>query len=393
MSILCICLSGHAYAVPHTQSEETEPAKSPFVIPLAPSNKLEQVAGKRTSPQRVFKMGGFLCWGTRAATTAPPQPAVVPGTQTAVSPALPHLSKPLRMRRAKYDIALKAPHGVAMQCIVDGGWVRDSDINVWIKKRFVDRGLGQWLVYNDEVPGQTVSESHGHCKGILAWNSNIIVWLIHSIPNFPASFDSRHISDIGPAETIFGQSLICLDNMDRRLLSGILQHLRMMNPCVFNTNNPEFQNAIAGDLHGRRSRIPACVSELALDDTRTVIHVAKTALWEQDIYEHLAQRFGGEWTCETWVRGQACVQTPVVRDAERVVWPGAGPQYSSAADHSKYAVSRAHTFVGDMNRMRSQFRRGGGGVVVADPIVSRLLSAVLLSPCAAPSTSGEGSQA
>jgi len=61
-------------------------------------------------------------------------------------------------------IALKAPHGKTMQHISEGKWVQEQDINRWLALLYYQKKFTDWILYNDEPPGEnhSASSSHGH---------------------------------------------------------------------------------------------------------------------------------------------------------------------------------------------------------------------------------------
>lgn len=269
---------------------------------------------------------------------------------------------------AQYQVALKAPHGKHMQCVWNNQWAFCDDIHLWIQGIYANHKFDGYVVYNDEVEGHTVSSSHGHCKGILAWNSQVLTWLIHSVPKFPSSFDTKSVipvPDIAEAELIYGQSFIFLQ-LDVSLLNDILVQLKIMNPYVYIST---LSLANAPSMMGQGS-----IRELALG--QNIIHIAKAGHWGSDIYEHVATRCGASFVAETWVRGHECKDSEKVKDVHQIAWP-TGHRYKRTQDHSKYACSAEHVYVGDINRMTSQFHRGGGGVVIQDEAVAKLFRDIM----------------
>ena len=43
-----------------------------------------------------------------------------------------------------------------------------------------------------------------------------------------------------------------------------------------------------------------------------------------------------------------------------------GTTFKSSQDHSKWAVTEDHVWIGDLNHMKLQEKRGGGGMVISD---------------------------
>ena len=75
------------------------------------------------------------------------------------------------------------------------------------------------LMYNDEFPNGTSSESAAHAKGVVAFDGQSGFWLVHSVPRFPPAPAGSDNSN--PAETQanysfpatglrYGQTMLCV---------------------------------------------------------------------------------------------------------------------------------------------------------------------------------------
>jgi hypothetical protein len=71
-----------------------------------------------------------------------------------------------------------------------------------------------------------------------------------------------------------------------------------------------------------------------------IYHIAKSKVWNDDVYSYLRTTFKGTWRCETWIRGEHCEQNADLFDNKFVEWVNTETvvQYKSSQDHSKYAV-------------------------------------------------------
>lgn len=272
-----------------------------------------------------------------------------------------------------WQIALKAPHGVRMISVSENGesstqgWEcgdGHDDVNVWVQEIFdvISNGWEQWIIYNDEVPGESVSSSFGHCKGVLSWNANKIGWLIHSCPNWPAQFCP--IPAIPSSACVYGQSFIYLE-FPITMITSILEHLNIMHVHVSNAS-PNAGNLIK---EGKEEHIEVDVKFNILQFNDVLWHVAKSKAWNKDLFDDgFAHIFGGGELVETWMRPKSA-DTDNVDNLEEVRWPN-GITYTETHDHSKYAFSLTDTkpwvYVGDINHMRSQAHRGGGGIIIID---------------------------
>ena len=279
-----------------------------------------------------------------------------------------------------YHIALKIPNGTSYyscnkNCTT---WESGKNINDWIRG-FLNSSYAYILAYNDDEPdddrGANVHSKGAHAKGIVAYNNQNILWMIHSIPNYPEFIDEGKnekdqkcitFVDIDKSQLIYGQSIIMLlfPYSDEQL-SNIYRQLDVMNvhlyynQTMYNKNN---KNKKGTDL----------VSTINMSEGIT--HISKHEKWGKDLYEHLAAELGVTILCETWCK-PPLPSTSSVKNVKNVRWDET-LSYMSTNDHSKYAVSmdanRPYVFIGDMNHMESQSRRGGGGVIIKDYVMESL---------------------
>ncbi len=269
-----------------------------------------------------------------------------------------------------YSIILKVPHGKTgfVQSERDPTWTHSDDINILIKREFSEP-FHHWIVYNDETPTAT-SSTGAHAKGILAWNETTIKWLIHSIPKFPETFDgSASFPDISSGELQYGQSIISL-TIDISHLVQIQQQLFIMNPNVYISNVD----------YSAYKNLYKTVQNNTYKIGNSVYHVAKSPNYHKELYtEIFIPQFGGNCLTETWIRGHEFVNTEACKMAEKIEWRYNGLEYTYTHDHSKYCYSdKGWVMVGDMNRMTSQIKRGGGGVVVLNKDTASTFKEIML---------------
>ena len=207
------------------------------------------------------------------------------------------------------------------------------------------------------------------------WSDTSLGWLIHSAPCWPCALDVTSVSPLDVGETHFGQSFVWLD-LDRALLPDVMHQLALMQPDLcFAHNCTEVWKPIKS-VPVRTFQTLQLAPELS--------HVAKHSRWGKELYEEgLSPTFGGSLTVETWLR-PPCPATKHAVDVECLSWKVSGPNgqpisFHESADHSKWCVSDAGwSFIGDINRMTSQCRRGGGGVVLKDPVFWKLMSDMIV---------------
>jgi deoxyribonuclease-2 len=220
--------------------------------------------------------------------------------------------------------------------------------------------MTNYINYNDEHIDK-VSTSNGHCKGCIAWNDDEAVWLIHSVPKFMLHFHEDGQLDttktrIAPSEQVYGQCCILLSGIAIIDLSQLLDQISVMHPFIDKQYStiPLLNDHKQAHLHS-----VACVPL-----STTIDHLAKPSSFEIDIFsDYLQPVYGGTWRCETWRRGHHCSANPHVIDNVKIHFGDVA--YTSSQDHSKYAVNDTGcVYIGDLNRMTSQYHRGGGGIVI-----------------------------
>lgn len=320
-------------------------------------------------------------------------------------------------------VALKFPNGfVGVQYDEDHKKFDPCNIDDWVSSLYKNKLWTSWIVYNDESahldPNHTESEKHkresvlspsekskrgsvseksdksdnqlkshstggipsdksdapaqlkshstgGHCKGILAWNATHVSWLVHSVPNFPREFTGSTISPIEPSEHIYGQSFFHVTRQaDEVFVKQAIAHIYLMNAHVFMKHNvPEVEqpkNAIS-----------------TLSFSEEITHIAKSPKMEIDIYSEYLTIYATDWYVETWKRGHAINTPSTIKDVSHLSIFGV--KYKESQDHSKWATSDQYYWIGDLNRMTSQYKRGGGGFVVKNQGTANALKSIIVA--------------
>lgn len=315
-------------------------------------------------------------------------------------------------------IALKFPHGISGIVYTDEFEKTDS-IDLWIQSLYKDKNWTGFIVYNDQTdnlkspsdekspsfeksPSNEKSPSEdsltpegiilegiileggkktfcphtkGHAKGIVAWNDTKVSWLIHSVPNFPRKFDGKTISVIEKSEHLYGQSFMYVET-SANLYQEVINRVHMMHANVYlSKNEPPFTK------EPKKNKIVQ-FKELKLSES--IIHIAKPPAHTHDIYQHIANYEEGEWLVETWKRGheikdqvpEGCISCcwnsgskSVIKEVKRLSWEDV--DWKESNDHSKWAASESYLWIGDLNRMTSQFTRGGGGFLIKNPKLAK----------------------
>ena len=273
-----------------------------------------------------------------------------------------------------WSVALKAPNGRRVQWMDSpgGGWDTDESrtIDAWTHRTLLEKDWDSWILYNDEPPTGKVGGTCGHAKGAIVWNDSQAGWLIHSVPLWPPAFtetfDGKELLDNIPDKQVeFGQSFAWV-SFDRARLREVLDQAALMQPAVYAANDAK------GEWDPKKAP-PERIRWLDFGDG--LRHVAKNRQWGKCLFsDGLNAELGGPCVAETWCRPKPR-PTADVFNAVVLGWPRTVPlvAYHESQDHSKWAISegaeRRWTFVGDINNMKSQWKRGGGGLVVAGDAV------------------------
>lgn len=275
-----------------------------------------------------------------------------------------------------YSVALKKPDGKTYSYydsknITDSFLIKEN-INEWINKVYT-KNNNKWmyqLLYNDEIPDNMDNHKtfylnkKGHNKGILLWNSTKIGWLVHSVPKYPneIELDNFKIEDIEEGHLIYGQSFVYIE-LDIKELDNIFKQLKIMESNVYYTNYKKYGDIKVEDKNLEKNLI----NNLKLD--RNIFHISKSSKWNKDIYDEYVRIFmDSKILCQSWMK-PGLNSTENTKNIKNIKWDGK-INYTSSQDHSKYAISMNKNnpwiLIGDINRMESQYRRGGGGIMIKD---------------------------
>jgi len=235
-----------------------------------------------------------------------------------------------------------------------------------------------YVIYNDEpVPDSadtvTVDATGGaHAKGVLAFDGDSGFWLVHSVPKFPdLNAPSFEFPDSG---TIYGQTFLCLSLNADGVDSAALQ-MRYDHVDIFKSNLPS-------DMESSVPNMKQLLDKEVLEGThvwngQTVsgadfTSFAKSNDWGKDLGEDLVSpTLGLGFMWETWRRGGAlpsyCPPDQAYASINIMSMNfTAEENWSYTHDHAKWGISTteegATVCVGDINRMTSQRKRGGGTV-------------------------------
>jgi deoxyribonuclease-2 len=258
-----------------------------------------------------------------------------------------------------------------------------------------------WILYNDELPdeakvpaSQSDNGSLGHTKGVLAFDtaSNSALWLLHSWPKF-----AMPGAKLMPTPK-YGQTYLCitLDLANARAIAAVM--INHQEPQVFNCSRipksipasdplrlltEAVEPNAAGDSH---------VLDFKSRGGKAFKLIAKNRKWGGDFWNQLVgPALGVSMDVETWIRGAIPSEHDSdapgalnVKGSDKVfdikaidLTPlGAPWKWLETKDHAKWGIGVEGDWicVGDINRMISQEKRGGGAVAFQEKALWTALS-------------------
>lgn len=292
------------------------------------------------------------------------------------------------------SIALKKPKGTSYGFIDEKseGWQYGEDINRWINEMFIRHSYQHFIFYNDDEPdddrGVNLHSKGAHAKGILGWNEKRIGWCIHSVPNYPECSDtfknSKIFDPIDKSQLIYGQSFIYIEvDFTLQTLLNIFLQLEMMDVHIYH-ETISMKNFLKKNKDVEEKKEYQEYKEYlrVFHFSDTIQHVSKHTKWNKDLYEHfLTIHFQSNVLCETWMK-PAIPTSQKVKNVRTIKWENDQEEYYTTNDHSKYAVSmdseNPWIYIGDINRMESQIRRGGGGLLIKNKKYWKLINQILV---------------
>ena len=280
------------------------------------------------------------------------------------------------------EFCIKLPNSVKYikYSDIDKTFNEHENINDMLKNLYKNKVWNNWIVYNDQIEKIGIQKtSKGHCKGIIAWNKSKISWLCHSTPNFPKYFDGCNISELEKGEHIYGQSYQYIEvHYSDNLLNSIIQQITIMEANIYiekYDNCTDIHKNILSIRYNTNTNynIKVDFNKIYLSDK--IIHIAKSSKNNIDIYsDYIAKKYNSIWYIETWMRGlhiEDCEERKthhLIKDISNLKYNSY--KYNEKQDHSKWGATKNMYWVGDLNRMTSQFRRGGGGFLIKNSDIS-----------------------
>lgn len=252
-----------------------------------------------------------------------------------------------------------------------------------------------WILYNDEMPGDVGLKddgSRGHTKGVIAFDtaSKTAYWLLHSWPKFA---DPGALKDPTPK---YGQTYLCLSltiDTAREIAGQMIIH---QEPQVYIPHVDKLDKKdplyLLAQGPGPKPKGDSNVIKLKTAKGMDFMVLAKNREWNKDFWnDFVGPTLGDDMDDETWIRGPI----PPVADSDGIHktfdikyinlgFMGLHWAWPETHDHAKWGITLHNPWVcvGDINRMISQRKRGGGTIAFQNRILWQGLSksALLLAP-------------
>jgi deoxyribonuclease II len=231
-----------------------------------------------------------------------------------------------------------------------------------------------YILYNDEPPlANSYNFSVGHAKGVLALQETSGFFLLHSIPKFPMGPQtSTQFSGIPSNAYTYGQTALCV-SISSDVADTLAYALHLVVPSIYEASLTDavkisYPN-ITSLIKGKFSTAPLCVSHsLTTMNGTPFTFFSKSTEWDNDLWSKcVSSQLQVNLEVESWIRGSAigpsCSGQYQVIDVQAVKFQGfPGFSWSSYDDHSKWATGGGWKCFGDINRMTTQYQRGGGAL-------------------------------
>ncbi|KAL0206984.1 hypothetical protein P9112_012695 [Eukaryota sp. TZLM1-RC] len=224
-------------------------------------------------------------------------------------------------------------------------------------------------MYNDDTPYGTASSGYGHVKGVVATDQSHGFWLIHSTPRYP--FNSTETYEFPDYAKIYGQSFLCV-SMPTKEFNKVGVALKTMRPKLYETFVPSYLSSKLPSLveafEGEYENLDTS-NDLTMFSLKGMSfrHFSKSAKWGRCIYHDLISiSLKDDLFIENWMRpwvDSFCKPEYQYNNLNiKTIDFGSGRSFGYTKDHSKWAMTPNNDWVciGDMNRMTSQYKRGGG---------------------------------
>ena len=266
---------------------------------------------------------------------------------------------------------------LSTQSITNSTSMPGMTLDSFYKATFTNTTKLGYILYNDQFGNKSLA-SRAHAKGVIYFDDKSIVWIVHSIPNYPPMQSSGEYG-IDDSQLRYGQSMICL-SLNISALEQIGKQLLLAYPQIYDSYIPDSLLSLSSSFNlvyneKRNSASPySNIETLTTLGKNQFIALHKSTYFANDLYSELVAAYAkSNLFVETWSNGVGtlasdCTPMYPVHNVDKINFKNYKSNFSIHSDHSKWALSFPLTTVatdkylciGDINRQSSQFKRGGG---------------------------------
>jgi deoxyribonuclease-2 len=243
------------------------------------------------------------------------------------------------------------------------------------------------ILYNDEKPANAPGADDanlGHTKGVIAFDtaSKTAFWLLHSWPKYADP------GAPGMPTPMFGQTFICI-SLDIATANNIAaQMANHQEPQCYLPRAAKLTNSDA--LFALTQPLPpspppgTSVLDCKSRGGMAFKVLAKNREWGKDFWNgFVGPELGADMDVETWIRGPIppVADTDGIHKTFDIKFINLGPlgahwAWPETHDHAKWGITTDSDWicVGDINRMISQRKRGGGTIAFQNHVLWQALS-------------------
>lgn len=247
-----------------------------------------------------------------------------------------------------------------------------------------------WILYNDELPPGAPGSDNGnlgHTKGVIAFDtqSKSAFWLLHSWPKYAAP------ALPGMPTPMYGQTFLCI-TVDTATASAIAKQMAthqepqcyLPRAAKLVQTDPLF--ALTEPLAALKTPPAGDADVLDCQSKGGMAFkvLAKNREWNKDFWNgFVGPTLKADMDVETWIRGPIppVADTDGIHKTFDVKFINLGPlgahwAWPETADHAKWGLTKTSDWicVGDINRMISQRKRGGGTIAFQNQKLWQALS-------------------
>lgn len=257
----------------------------------------------------------------------------------------------------------------------------DGALALTMSQLWGSQSLG-FIMYNDDpAPPNPLpyNFSWGHTKGVWAWSGSEAILLIHSIPKFPQTpAQVPSYNGLFGNSWTYGQNIACF-TLSSAALNTLAATWQLTLPNIYGSSVPAGTPAnLAALANGAFKTDASCLSVPFTAAAGSMTLFAKSTQWNSELYSKcVAPGLKDSLLVESWksALSAACGTYGVLDVAALQYTPSIG--FSEADDHSKWAIGAskgsATVCASDINRVSSQYARGGGAICFQDEVLAAAL--------------------